>query len=181
MTEPTLNVKVRFDSPVMRREWKRYCTGSPDGGLRAAIMLGGLFLSVTMIGRFRTPIGFALGGALIPLSLLVALRWRDWMAMFRLRAIRQQHQARQRELESIEIGPSTLVCRTSGRTATLPLTALHSVERLNSLLVVHLAEEQTILIPDDADFGRDTFETFAGKLQELQSRAKAAASDRAPN
>ena len=73
----------------------------------------------------------------------------------------------------IEVKPSTFIAATHRGQSLIRLDQLHAIDVLPDLIVVSYSTVQFLPIPADADFGNETFETFAAKLTALYADAQA--------
>lgn len=172
-----LRARYDLDRELLARGISAYASGLPVVRRGRVLLVGsGVVVGLLAAMILPRPAGYIAGAVYALLMLAVAMRRVSRITQSSLALLQPEASGRLGE-HLIEVTATTIVSSDRASRVQRRLNYVHAVERGDGILLIHMSPGAVIPIPSTADFGRDSFETFASKLEELHFRAKGSPSE----
>jgi hypothetical protein len=175
--EPTrepveLTAQFDFDRPLLERALLDYYRTMP--GVRSArvmILVMAVFAFLVFGRMVPSPVGWIGGGVILVVFFWLAARMPRNYLRNALRNLAVDENPVYLGSRRVEVTRGSLAIVSDLGRSEWKLGSIYRLKRVGRQVLMHPIPGLTLPIPDTADFGRETFDTFAEKLETLYSLA----------
>lgn len=172
-----LQARYDLDRELLARGIATYVRGLPTvRRVRIVLVAMGILVAATAALMLPAPTGYIVGAAYLLLMLVLAMRRVTRITRSAMDLIQPEAAGLIGE-HLVQVGATTIVSADKASRTQRRLEYVHALARQDGVLLIYMTPGSPLVVPATADFGRDSFETFVSKLEELYRRARGGPAD----